>query len=58
MSESQLRRRARKQGLHVVKYPERSRWFATYGPYALVDERNYIVDFGLERETLEAWLTA
>lgn len=35
--ENTLRNRARRQDLRVIKYPERSRWHAQYGPYALAD---------------------
>jgi hypothetical protein len=30
-SESQLRRRARAEGLTLIKYRERSRWYNQYG---------------------------
>jgi hypothetical protein len=51
-SVSQLRRRARRQGLRLVKYRESSRWYARYGPLALVDEQNYLVAWGMSPEAV------
>jgi hypothetical protein len=55
-SESQLRRRARTQGMKLIKYRERSRWYQQYGPYALADERNHIVAWGMGLDAVEAEL--
>ena len=51
-SETQLRRRARAEGLTLIKYRDRSRWYAQYGPYALADESNCLVAYGLSRRLL------
>jgi hypothetical protein len=55
-SESHLRRAARRQGLNLVKYREDSRWCTQYGPFALVDEQNYLVAWGLSPEAVAAEL--
>jgi hypothetical protein len=55
-SESQLRRRARAEGLTLIKYRERSRWYNQYGPYALADEQNYLVAWGMSPEQVVAEL--
>jgi hypothetical protein len=47
-SERQLRRRARTEGLTRIKYRENSRWYGQYGPYALGDQANCLVAYGLE----------
>jgi hypothetical protein len=52
-SEAQLRRQARRAGLRVVRFGERSRWYWQYGPYALVDaETDGIVVYGLDADGL------
>ncbi len=38
-----LRRRARRQGMPLIKYLENSPWYHQYGPYALADQRTHIV---------------
>jgi hypothetical protein len=58
LSESQLRRRYHAEGLRVIKYRENSRWYAEYGPYALADETNCLVAYGLSIDGLERELTA
>lgn len=47
-SESAVRRKAARRLWRLVKYRESSRWYAQYGPYALVDERNAIRHSGLD----------
>lgn len=32
----------------LVKYGETSRWYAQYGPYALADQANCLVAYGLD----------
>jgi hypothetical protein len=53
LSESQLRKRARAEGLQLIKYPERSRWCSEYGPYALADDSNCLVAYGMSIEAVE-----
>lgn len=56
-SDSSLRRRARAQGLELVKYRPSSRWYAQYGPYALVEQStNCLEAYGLSREEVAAAL--
>ena len=55
-TESQSRRRARAEGLTLIKYRESSRWYAQYGPYALADERNNLVAYGMDLPAVEAQL--
>lgn len=43
LSMSQLRRRARDRGLTLSRVPERSRWFAQYGPLMLCDTQTGVV---------------
>jgi hypothetical protein len=58
-SESELRRRARAEGLTLIKYRENSRWYHDYGPYALADATsNCVVAWGMDRETVARELTA
>ena len=58
-SESQMRRRAVKDGLYLTKFRESSRWYNTYGPYALVDPgTNFLVAYGLDLDEVEEQLTA
>jgi hypothetical protein len=52
-SETQLRRRARAEGLTLIKYRPNSRWYAQYGPYALADENNNLIAWGMERAVVE-----
>ena len=54
-SESQLRSRARAEGLKLIKYRENSRWYHQYGPYALTDPTmsNCLVAWGMDLETVE-----
>ena len=47
-TENTLRRRARHQGLTLVKFRETSQWYWQYGPYALTDADNRLVAWGLE----------
>ena len=48
-SESQLRRRAAREGLRLTKFRESSRDYYPYGPYALVDaQTNFLVAYGLD----------
>ncbi len=47
ISESAVRRKATRRLWRVVKYRENSKWYAQYGPYALVDEHNAIRHHGL-----------
>lgn len=48
-SESQLRRRAAREGLRLTKFRESSRDYHPYGPYALVDtQTNFLVAYGLD----------
>ena len=47
-SESQIRRHARREGLTLIKYCESSRWYTQYGPYALADQANNLVAYGLD----------
>lgn len=54
--ESELRRRARGEGLTLIKYRESSRWHAQYGPFALADEQNYLVAWGMSPEEVAAEL--
>jgi hypothetical protein len=48
ISESAVRRKAGRRLWRLVKYRESSRWYAQYGPCALVDERNAIRHYGLD----------
>ena len=53
-SESQLRSRARAEGLKLIKYRENSRWYHDYGPYALVDPATTgLIAWGMDLETVE-----
>ena len=53
-SESQLRHRARAEGLTLIKYPEHSRWHPQYGPYALADSStSCLVAYGMGAEDVE-----
>jgi hypothetical protein len=52
-TESQLRRRARADGLSLIKYRERSRWYGEYGPYALADDSNCLVAWGMTLEAVQ-----
>ena len=58
-SESQLRSRARAEGLKLIKYRENSRWYHDYGPYALVDPEtsNCLIAWGMDLETVERELS-
>jgi hypothetical protein len=56
-SETQLRRRARAEGLTLTKYRETSRWYARYGPYSLADQSNCLVAYGLELDAVECELS-
>ena len=57
--ESRLRRRAVREGLRLTKFRESSRWYSTYGPYALVDpETEFLVAYGLDLDEVEEQLTA
>lgn len=40
----------------VASDSERSRWFRDYGPYMVVDDRNWIVTHGLDLDDLEDYL--
>ncbi|OBA81770.1 hypothetical protein A9W99_13710 [Mycobacterium sp. 1164966.3] len=53
LSDSQLRRRAHAKGLRLIKYRERSQWYAQYGPYALADDNNCLVAYGMSADALE-----
>jgi hypothetical protein len=53
-SEYQLRRLARAEGLRLIKYRECSRWYVKYGPYALADESNCLVAYGMTAEDVGA----
>jgi hypothetical protein len=57
-SESQLRDRARAEGLILIKYPERSKWCPRYGPYALADGSNCLVAYGLALDEVEHQLVS
>lgn len=54
--ESQVRRLRRhyaRQGTRLRKIPERSRWYAQYGPFMLVDDyTNSVTAWGLTLEEL------
>ena len=52
-SESSWRRRARTEGLSLVKFPEWSRWYGSHGPYALRDQSNTLVAFGMDAQAVE-----
>lgn len=52
-SDSQLRHHARAEGLRLIRYSERSRWYHQYGPYALADETNCLVAYGMGAEAVE-----
>ena len=57
-SVTQLRRRARAEGLTLIKYREDSRWYYDYGPYALIDPTlNCLVAWGMDRDTVARELT-
>jgi hypothetical protein len=56
-SESQLRRRARAEGLTLIKYRETSRWYAQYGPYALADQANCPAAYGLSLDDTDRELS-
>lgn len=52
-SESQLRGRARAEGLTLIKYRETSRWYDQYEPYAIADQAKYLVAYGLDLEDVD-----
>jgi hypothetical protein len=57
-SVTELRRRARAEGLTLIKYRESSRWYHDYGPYALIDAvSNCVVARGMDREAVARELT-
>lgn len=56
-SESQLRSRARAEGLRLIKYRERSRWYVQYGSYALADDANCLVAYGMSAEDIDRKLS-
>lgn len=57
--ESRLRRHAVREGLLLTKIRESSRWYNTYGPYALVDQAtNFLVAYGLDLDEVEEQITA
>jgi hypothetical protein len=43
----QVRRAAAEAGERVWKIRESSRWFAEYGPFAIVDNRNAIIAWSI-----------
>ena len=47
ITESAVRRKARRRLWSPVRYREDRQWFAQYGPYALVEEPNMIRFHGL-----------
>ena len=56
-SESQLRRRAQKNGLKLTKIREQSRDYPQYGPCMLVDPYvNCLVAWGMDLADVEAQL--
>jgi hypothetical protein len=57
-SESQLRRRARAEGVTLIKYRENSRWYTQYGPYALADQANCLVAYGLSLDDVNRELVS
>lgn len=50
------RRKYAAQGLQLRKIPERSRWFAQYGPFTVTDPStsNVVVERNLRIEDIEA----
>jgi len=46
-SESAVRQKAHRRLYRLTKFSERSRWYNQYGPYALVNDRNCMEDYGL-----------
>ena len=57
-TESQLRRRARKYDLKLVKLRENSRDYWQYGPYMLVDiYTGGAYAYGMDPETVESELS-
>ena len=56
-SESNLRRRARKQGMRLIKVRDGSRDSWKYGPYMLArSDYNIVVDYGMDLESLAVQL--
>ena len=59
--EDRLRRKARRQGLRLVKSRERNREIAGYGLYMIVDDRNNLMAggpciYGIDLDAVEAAL--
>lgn len=53
LSITTLRRRAYRQDLRLVSIREGSRWYSTYGPYALADSSTgALVAYGLDLESV------
>ena len=46
--ENNLRHRARRGGLQLLKYRETSRWYGQYGPYAIADRNGALIAYGLD----------
>jgi hypothetical protein len=56
ISESAVRSKASKRLWRLVKYRENSKWYAQYGPYALVGERNVSRHAGLDLSEASGFL--
>ena len=58
-TECQMRRRAAREGLRLMKLRESSRHYHQYGPYALVDRStNFFVAYGLDLDQVEEQLAS
>ena len=49
-SDSTLRRRARRQGVTLVKFSPGSQWYYQYGPYALREGNRALTAWGLDAD--------
>ena len=49
-SENAVRKKAKRSGCTLKKIPETSRWYNTYGPYMIVNERNGVDSYGMSLE--------
>ena len=58
VSEGTVRQKAARRLWKLTKFNERSRWFYQYGPYALSDERNMMVNHGLSLKEADEILSS